>query len=571
MRRPLLLPLRIALVGVVCLAVQASTMLLTPLIWSGLALQSAPASHPPGVKQNTGSTHAFRELITSSGFSDSEGHRAAPGHEMLRRFRAGDATAIAPRMFEQVYLRKPPGMPMAIALATALLGPHEWAARSVSLISLAIGTMLSTWAAARWIGPRWALAAGLAHALLPVLWSPARSAEIESLHNLGVQVACIALIELLRTRERRSLLGGASALLAGACAAGGLFAAAWTKGPQAIPVVVGVLLASVFVFRPGAKQWGTAAGALALGTGASLLALGWVWRVASRAASEAGQAVVAQSPGEFLWDQSKLGAIAAFPLVALAAALPLSLGITLPWGPDAQREDSLGSSTLAEESESPREIRAHAKLCALGVACSLMIWLASGIHNPRYAMPAWFLLPPLVAYAAWGLQSGEAGFVSHRRKIVRVMFLGSPRIALIVLLVGSLLHGVLTERSLMESSAREDGVLLASSIDGDAIVFADHAIEARPELLLSAEHTASSNGRRLIGRWLPGLDLDAARDEARRRGMPAFVLIRIDSGSDEPARVSGPVIWRGKAEAYEFGLVPLDVPADSGASEPRPS
>jgi 4-amino-4-deoxy-L-arabinose transferase-like glycosyltransferase len=60
--------------------------------------------------------------LGSSGLSQSEGHRAIPGWTMLER-----GNWIVPHLFEQPYLRKPPGMPWAVALY--LLGP--WRERVV--------------------------------------------------------------------------------------------------------------------------------------------------------------------------------------------------------------------------------------------------------------------------------------------------------------------------------------------------------------------------------------------------------------------------------------------------------
>ena len=49
--------------------------------------------------------------LGASGFSMSEGHRVAPAWEML-----ADGDWLMPHMFEQAYMRKPPGMPWAIGI-----------------------------------------------------------------------------------------------------------------------------------------------------------------------------------------------------------------------------------------------------------------------------------------------------------------------------------------------------------------------------------------------------------------------------------------------------------------------
>ena len=114
--------------------------------------------------------------LGATGFSMSEGHRVIPAWEMLDDARAGEAHWMVPRMFGTAYLRKPPGVMWAIAGSSAVLGETEFAARLPSAVAATL-LALAVWGfSTRWLGWPWGLAAGLAHALLPVLWPSARSA-----------------------------------------------------------------------------------------------------------------------------------------------------------------------------------------------------------------------------------------------------------------------------------------------------------------------------------------------------------------------------------------------------------
>ena len=97
-------------------------------------------------------------------FAASEGHRVGPAWAMLA---SGDYWHV--RLFEQLYLRKPPGMPWAIAGLSSLLGQTEFAARAVSALAATLAAVVTYLFARRWFGPRSAIAAGLSQALMPAV------------------------------------------------------------------------------------------------------------------------------------------------------------------------------------------------------------------------------------------------------------------------------------------------------------------------------------------------------------------------------------------------------------------
>src|SRR5262249_19703541 len=131
-------------------------------------------------------------MLGVPGFGSSEGHRVGPAWEMLR---TGDLEHL--RLFGVTYLRKPPGMPWAIAASSALLGRTEFAARAVSALASTLMPLLAFWFTGRWLGRPWGLAAGLAQALSPLFITLGRTAEIDPLNCLATQLAAFALVSLL--------------------------------------------------------------------------------------------------------------------------------------------------------------------------------------------------------------------------------------------------------------------------------------------------------------------------------------------------------------------------------------
>src|SRR5690606_4823581 len=145
---------------------------------------------------------------------------------------------LLPRMFGQAYLRKPPGMYWAIAGSSALFGESEWAARAVSAAAATALALVACLFATRWFGRPWGLVAGLAQALMPLMWLPGRSAEIEALTTLAIVAACRMLIDWAvppasRSGLRRTLLAGGAAVA--------LAAASLVKGPVVLPFAAAAL------------------------------------------------------------------------------------------------------------------------------------------------------------------------------------------------------------------------------------------------------------------------------------------------------------------------------------------
>ena len=250
--------------------------------------------------------------LGASGFSMSEGHRVAPAWEML-----ADGDWLMPHMFEQAYMRKPPGMPWAIAAFTWMMGQTEFAARAVSASAMVMAAIASAWFARRWFGMGAAWAAGLGHLLMPWMWESGRAAEIEALNNLGTSLAVWGFVDLLAGEGRRRW---GAVVLAGT----GVMIAALAKGPASLPVILGVPLAACVWARSGSPLkvrafWS----AMAISAAGVAIAAGLIlWRV-----SQETGGIVAQGVNEFLWSTAKAPQILTLPLVFLVCTLPASLAL----------------------------------------------------------------------------------------------------------------------------------------------------------------------------------------------------------------------------------------------------
>ncbi|MEQ8768976.1 MAG: glycosyltransferase family 39 protein [Phycisphaerales bacterium] len=444
-------------------------------------------------------------VLGTGGFVATEGHRAVPAWEMLR---SGDW--VVTRMFEQAYLRKPPGIAWAIAATSAVLGQDEFGARAAAALAASAMAFVAFAFSWRWFGGRWALAGGLAQALLPWMWTVGRHAEIEAVHQLGVQVGCLALVDaLVVKRDRRGpCAAGAWMLVAGL----GLAWMVLTKGPAGVPAVGGVALAACAVRRSSrpivsARLWVPIAIAAAVS--------GWVFGLIAREIAHSGEVPVMPMTGTHLFGDGWALKALAFVPGALIAMMPASLGMVFPWGPDARAEGDAPSWRAPFET---------ARALTLATLFTLGVYLVSGVTNVRYAMPAAVFVVPIVAYVARGALGG--GFVPKRRSIGRWMMLGHPAAIAGVLVVGAWVWIGTLERAQRAKSGRDAGRDLAQLIrqtDADG-VWADGVIEARPEVLEAAR---SGLGGAVEVRWVPGL----ARLDAAPEG--TVLVLRSDQDGDE--------------------------------------
>lgn len=525
----------------------------------------------------------FLPRLGETGLSMSEGHRVIPAWEMLDDARAGDPHWLVPRMFETNYLRKPPGMPWAIAGSSAIFGQTEFAARLPSAIAATLLALSVWYFGTRWFGSPWGMAAGLAQALLPVTWPSARSAEIESLHMLTTGLVALAILDwFIRPPKTKMGLGLRAVMVFLAC-----LAMLLTKGPSGAPFIVGTMIGALLVPalspmrkwktgisehsepRPSARGWRRIHSRNprheCRGSGCSMFSGILPILLALGAATTLGKILthhnlgdtpaVTQGVGSFLWERGKLIQILFISPTILATMLPVSLALLFPWGPDAAREraadtDDIGPGTIAR---------------ALAFSClaSLVIFEVSGVSNERYGLPLCALLTPLVAYVARGAwdkgspkdPDSTAFFIANRPRIAHAIFLGSPLAWPAIFLIAAAAYVGVMEPHRRASSGRDAGIALAAHLPDHAEVWADELIEARPEVLLYAVREAARQGRTVRVRWLKP---DFMPSEYP---LGLLLLLREDDRIDEVARFTAEQrfgtlteIARGEVHKYTFVL-----------------
>ena len=433
-----------------------------------------------------------------SGLAASEGLRAIPAWQAIE-VASGPATFsdrwLVTRLFEQPYLRKPPGMVWAIALASSVLGPSEFAARLVSAIATVLSALLAWWFARRWFGDGVGLMSGLLLLLTPVLWMPARSAEIEALHNLFAMASCLLILDQTLARARGPIEAfeqgrevRALPPLVGAAALGVMSGAMLlTKGPAAVPFLLCTLVAAALASRDRrvllvVSVWG------GLLLGAAVFAM---YLLAVRAAvARLGIVAVTQEPSEFLWRRDRIGGIFLLPVSSLVAAFPASMAVpALVWWwlarlPGASgRVGRLGAAT------------------GLAFVLSALVFTVMGVGNSRYMLPAVPLLPIGAAYAAaFLLRSADRADV----RVARLLRLRQPRVWLVVLLACALAHAAWLEvRREERTSGRAAGIELAGVLPDGATLVADQSIDTRPEVFWYAQQEAARMGRSVRVIWRP--------------------------------------------------------------------
>jgi 4-amino-4-deoxy-L-arabinose transferase-like glycosyltransferase len=511
----------------------------------------------------------FLPGLGSTGFSMSEGHRVIPAWEMLEDARSGNAHWMVPRMFETTYLRKPPGVMWAIAASSAVFGETEFAARLPSAIAAMLLVLSVWWFSTRWFGSPWGLAAGLAQALLPVMWPSARSAEIESLHILTTGVVCLLVADQLL-----GLRGGwARPLSWGLAIAVGLVLMAFTKGPAGIIFALATFVACFFsaafatLGHDREDRGVQILISIAVPCFAVLALSQWAWGRVGVRYDHPFDPVVRQGVTEFMWQPDKIPQVLTLSLAVLVTMLPAALALLFPWGPDARKEREHETQTQPP-AQAPGEPRSHvtptvvARSLTRSGVLSLLFLTAAGISNPRYGLPVCALITPLVAYlarGAWfrgveGLSPGGA-FISKRPAIARAMFLGSPWAWPVVLLVAAGVYIGVMEPDRRASSGHEAGITLAAHLPDGAEVWADEMIEARPEVLLYAVREAARQGRRVRVRWLKPEFMPLEHPDG------LLLLLREDERVDEVARFTAEQrfgtlteIARGEVHKYTFVL-----------------
>jgi 4-amino-4-deoxy-L-arabinose transferase-like glycosyltransferase len=465
--------------------------------------------------------------VGSSGLSDSEGFRAIPAWEL-----AATGDPLITTLFQQPYLRKPPGTVWAIAVSSSLLGQTELAARAVSVAAAALSAMAVALFSFRRFGAAAGLAAGLAYSLTPWMWRWARAAEIEALHNLFVLIACLAVVSLATTTRRIPWAAALSLTLSSA-------AMLLTKGPAGLAVIGGVGFAAVLLV-PSRRWlwWALPALALAAAVFATWLVLLWA-RV--RLLPEPP---VLEPPSRFLWRPGQALAVLTLVPVVLLSATPFSFALlpallgprfaTMP--PPAARADLSG------------------RIIAWGVLAALGILTLAGVSNNRYALPVVTLLPVTYAFALWRHANRDT---PAAQALGRAVLLHRGSVVMPVLLGAALLHAAWFEhRRETRTSGRAAGLALGAHLPPGE-TWADALADSRPEVLWYAQQHARSHGTDASIRWIPGL---ATR--ADWGGHPLAVLASQSTDPTRPPEIDPRALhaagyspaFSGTAHVFEFTL-----------------
>ncbi|MEO0512248.1 MAG: hypothetical protein AAF108_05055 [Planctomycetota bacterium] len=500
------------------------------------------------------------------GLTNSEGHRVVPAAEFLERLDDGptetgkknDPGPLVPTMFETVYVRKPPGLPWAIAAVSAVFAPdgspNEWTARSVGAASGVLMALAGVWFGQRWF--KGGLASGLAIALLPTALSSVRSAEIEGLNNLATMLAVVTGVSLLADASRRhwawAVGFGWSVVLV-----------VLVKGPASLPVV-GALIAGAAVAR---RDWKVLAKprlwASLLGAAAVLAWPAWVFLRAGRL-----DGAVSQGVDAFLFEPGRIARVASLPFVSFAYQLPASIAPLFAFGWLATRE--------MRASERAWRKTTIVRALAWAWVIALVVYTLSGVSNPRYTLPAACLPALCVGYVVRGLTEW---FVPLRRRVARVCLLG-VRWAWLVPLVGFAVGYLMVEEpDRAEESGRSAGRSLGDALaaiaddanagPGPIVVVADGAIEARPEVLWYAERRAAELDVDVTGHWASGVPVADLLHMPNVEGRVVF-LLRDDAGGREASALDEADSWRpfwsGEAGRFAFRAF---VRTGRGAPGPR--
>lgn len=465
-------------------------------------------------------------MITTSGFSSTEGHRAIPAWEMRD---TGDY--LVPRMFGRAYLRKPPGMAWAIAATSSLLGETEFAARLVSVAASVAMALLVLIVATHWFGKPWGFMSALAMALFPMYWPPGRSAEIEAAHNAATMLAALGALAIMFSRRRWCTPGVAALAL-------GLVLMVTMKGPTGMPALAGVIVAALLAQR----SWRPLARAdLGLGLAAGLVVVAVLSIMIQRAAHHAEAA--AQPIGDFLWYgpfwPRFVDVLLLIPRTFLAG-LPLTLLLPVPW---------FMRSTFDRMFDD--DGRTWRLCCALALSwpISMLVFVMLGVDNHRYAMTSMVALAPLAGPAI----RVAAQRVRERSSTpyIRWSLMDRPHVWLAGLLIGAAIFIPVYETGRARRSGRDAGLELATHLEDGSVVIANHLIEARPEVLDYARRAAAGEGRRVEVRWL----IYEQTIEQMRPG--DYIVVRTDDASDERAlfeHVHLETIADGRVHEYTFEL-----------------
>ena len=314
-----------------------------------------------------------------------EGHRAIAAHQMVESGRW-----LVPKLYDQVYLRKPPlhyWMLAGLEKITGLSG--EWIWRLPSVLSAALTAAFLCFMGARWFGPPAGLVSGLSYLALLVLWSQNRSADVDAVNTLFSVIAACSLIELRAGRRPRPF-----AWSLGLAASFGT--ALLVKGPACLPLVIGTVIGLSLVFRSWSWLRRPAVwGGLALGL---LIFLSWavtIWTTLRAGDQPLDLSGVDEATSRIFFTSLKdVPRIVSLPVILLVYGLPMSFVLLF----------ACHSALRLRESDSFGPV---VRSLTASFFSALLVGIPAGLHNPRYGYIVLPLLCPLAGVVASALQGGR--------------------------------------------------------------------------------------------------------------------------------------------------------------------
>lgn len=335
--------------------------------------------------------------------SGTEGFRAITAHQMAE----SGGPQLVPRLYGTVYLRKPPLIYWVLSGFERLTGiADEWLWRLPSVLAAALLCVGIAWFCGRWWGRRAGRTAGWACLALVALWSQSRSADLDAVNTLFAASAAFCLIELHTLPRPRSWLW----MLAGGLALGG---ALLTKGPAAMPLILGAFLGPVVIHRRWSSGWRRELwGVLLIGAalfGVFMTAIYFRLQSLQLPVDASGLQETADRMVASDWRQFFQALL--LPPTLLAYGLPVSAALFFV----------LRASFLQRLDPAHR----HRALSLAGaLVVSFAAGIVSGMTNPRYGYINLPLLAPFAGIIAYASQSGALTDAERRMLYRAGLFLG---------------------------------------------------------------------------------------------------------------------------------------------------
>jgi 4-amino-4-deoxy-L-arabinose transferase-like glycosyltransferase len=457
--------------------------------------------------------YGFR--LGASPLDRTEPFRALVAHQMVL---GGDW--LIPRLYGEVYLRKPPliywieaGTEMALRHAN----PFVW--RLPSAMGSAILALFVAWFSGRWFGPRALLPAGFACLALVALWDQNRGADIDALNTAFAVATSLCVLELIcgsaRQRGTWTLAMGLS-----------LGATLLLKGPGGLPQIVGAILGPAIVLRnwKNVRRPSILVGFL-IGIGifsVYIIAAKLAMHRAGIVPDKTGWYEVVEKVFLHGWKRRAVALL--MPVELLAFALPVS--IVLPFAIVLVRQT---------DRQDTRRVRVMALLGTL--SASVVIWMIDGNDNPRYEYVMLPLLAPVAGFVWSGWDRRSSAF-SSALSGVAVLICGACAGIALKLPNADWKHGV---------------VGIAVALSGGALVF----------LLLfglsSKALFARAAGPVLVGLLvLLAIPMAERKNAERRRKSSATAATQLRGIIGTASRVSAAGVVRDLPELFYYAGVDVD-------------